>query len=466
MTEQPRDDLRGVAAASALWQRLQPVLEAEAEAAIDSRNGEAVDLPLKLDLVPLLTQLMLDTGALTREHVWYQSSERLLLGAIGLADNIPAEQHATLRRFCSKLSSRDLHLFHGQGAATSARATDGGSSTDGPPADPAQYMARNNFGAFSERTRVRHRPAHPPPGSDVVLPDVLNLFEGARLRGARAAWAPRHGAHKKNIALVLTFDGMGLGTGAHLEAETGEVWGFAASVRVAEARTYLEGSEREQASWRREHALVDEAVEVLGQVGDGSVVGHVGYWLQPKGLTGDDVARRLAPFLRKVGHVCEGCMLWGYETGADWTAILARCDLHCSQCALTSPSPPIPSHACHVHEASLCCLCRCDATDPVGGACPLHGRHYTERACSACIAKGVECVQFVILMVVGDSGGSQGGLIRKLACGTEVAGVAVFDTHGMTDTPHDVKSAVRTGMCNNSVRCPCAALVTSRPVPL
>jgi hypothetical protein len=198
--------------------------------------------------VPALTQLMLDTGALTREHVWYQSSERLLLGAIRQLDNIPAERHATLRRFCAKLSGRDLHLFHGQGAAAGPRAIDGGASTSSPPDNPAEYMSSHNFGAFTRRTTRRNRPAHPPLGSDVVLPDVLNLFEGARQRGA-CAWAPRHGARKRNIPLVLTFDGMGLGTGAHLEKATGEIWGFATRVRVAEARAYLKGGEREQAAW-------------------------------------------------------------------------------------------------------------------------------------------------------------------------------------------------------------------------
>ena len=322
-------------ASSQLWQNLAEVLGDDIDklSADVGSSSSTIHVPLKLDLVPALTQLMLDTGAMRRNHVWYQSSMRLLLGALGLADRIPAGAHDNLLRFCSKLSTRDLHLLHGQGAAHDAQAIGGGASR-APPADPAEFLARNNFGAFVKRTVIRHGPAHPAADEDVVLPDVLNLFAAARKHSHGASWAPRGGAHKKNIALVLTLDGMALRVGADLQEQTGEVWGFSTRVGLEDVREYLNSGEAEQERWRRDHPWIDEAIEVMGAVADYSVLGHVGFWLQPKGLDSSDVASRVAPFVRKVGHVCEGCMLWGFENDARWDEIMARCDLHCCEYVL------------------------------------------------------------------------------------------------------------------------------------
>ena len=367
------------------WQRVVSALQAEAERLADQAeaNGEPVQLPLKLDPVPALTQLMLDSGALTRDHVWYQSSEKLLFGALGVTTT--TEQHPTLLRFCQKLSTRDRHLFQGQGAALDPQAIGGDGAASNPPTNPAEYFDKTNFGAFSERTIDRHNPAHPrEPG--VVLPDVLNLFDAAK-RHSRAVWRPRHGANKLNIALVLTLDGMALRIGADLHDAAGDVWGFASRVGLADARAYLAMGEAEQERWREEHPLVEEAVEVMGVAADYSVIGHTGFWLQPKGFDARDVARSVAPFVRKVGHVCEGCMLWGFEMDQGWDAIMARCDLHCGRCDPTGAD----EEACEVHN----------------------GRHYSERAvparklkpiplslampeCSAVLARSLESAQHAL----------------------------------------------------------------------
>ena len=70
---------------------------------------------------------------------------------------------------------------------------------------------------------------------------------------------------------------------------------------------------------------------------------------------------------------------------------------------------------------------------------------------ASCCAAERECVQFHILVVVMDSGGEQGGFIRRATRREPMEGVRLYDAEVISDTPHDFKSAVRT-MCNNSVR--------------
>ena len=53
------------------------------------RLMDATDVHVELDRVPAMLQFALDSHAVERSHVQYQSMERWLLGAFGLADAEP-----------------------------------------------------------------------------------------------------------------------------------------------------------------------------------------------------------------------------------------------------------------------------------------------------------------------------------------------------------------------------------------
>ena len=459
------------------WDLVCEEIRKQAERVIREADGSpTVAMPLHLDPVPALMQLLLSTGQLSRDHVAYQSMKRLLFGAVGMLGALDEHDSENLRSFCESLKAvggaAALHLLHGQGAADDLHAVGRGAASAAAPSTPAEYLAKHNFGAFSTRTVVRGAPPHPVPEPDatVVLTDVLNLFAAAKKLSGRVSWGPAGHTKKMNIPLVLTLDGMLLRVGTDFEPETGGIYGFGSPVGLAEVRAYNAMTEPEKARWRADNPLVHEGVEVcrraaihahahthapsihtrmhthtcthtcpfhmhthppertaqvLGIVADGSVVGHIGFYFDAKERGGDAAAvgRRVTKVLRRVGHVCEGCMLWGLEHEKSWADITARCDLHCGEC---------------------------DGDDEQGG-CGIHGEHYTSRVCSMCRSKGCICVQFHVLVCVMDSGGEQGGFIRRTTRREPMEGVKLYDTEVMSDTPHDFKSAVR-AICNHSVR--------------
>jgi hypothetical protein len=72
-------------------------------ATIDSLTTSAgseteVHLPLKLDLLPAMLQYLLSTGQLSREHVAYQSLERLCLLALNKDDMMPTNHLSSATR--------------------------------------------------------------------------------------------------------------------------------------------------------------------------------------------------------------------------------------------------------------------------------------------------------------------------------------------------------------------------------
>ena len=252
------------------WQRWCAALAQEAETVSAEAEASAepfVCLPLKLDPVVAMMQFFLDTGQLSRHHLAYQSMDRLLRGAAGMLAP-GANEHHELRSFCETMKAvggtAALHLLHGQGAADDPHTVGAGAERSKAPTTPAEHFARHNFGAFSVSAVLRHMPPHPAADNDatVVLPDVLNLFAACKKVGRAVSWAPAGDVQKRNISLTLTLDGMKLRVGTDFEQAVGDVWGFGSRVGLAEVRAYNAMTEPEQARWRTENPLVQEAVEV------------------------------------------------------------------------------------------------------------------------------------------------------------------------------------------------------------
>eukprot|EP00966_Prymnesium_polylepis_P015138 349596-Prymnesium_polylepis.1 len=102
-----------------------------------------VQQPLQLDRVPAMLQFALDSNAVGREHVMYQSMERWLLAAFGMAAAEPDGHFDNLHSYCvaqhALFGSACCHLAHGPGATGGRRCE-----------TPADYLNTHNSGAFSE----------------------------------------------------------------------------------------------------------------------------------------------------------------------------------------------------------------------------------------------------------------------------------------------------------------------------
>ena len=59
----------------------------------------AVDVPLRLDVLPSVLQFLLSTRTGIEQHVAYQSLERLVLQDLGLGQIMPPERYDNLREF-------------------------------------------------------------------------------------------------------------------------------------------------------------------------------------------------------------------------------------------------------------------------------------------------------------------------------------------------------------------------------
>ena len=86
--------------------RLAEEMAAEAAAS----GSPLVELPLKLDDVPALMQMLLSTGQLSREHVAYQSMRRLLYGSVGMLDRLEDGAFENPRSFCESLKADLLQM--------------------------------------------------------------------------------------------------------------------------------------------------------------------------------------------------------------------------------------------------------------------------------------------------------------------------------------------------------------------
>ena len=182
-------------------------LMAAAARTFDTAQGTGVTLPVQLDRVPAMLQFALDSHAVGRDHVQYQSVERWLLGAFGMADAEPNGhfdnllEHGVVQR--ALFGAASCHLAHGPGFTDSYSCN-----------TPADYLHSHNSGSFSECTIKRGLPASAKPGPQLHC--LLNLFKDVRCNAGAVTYSPCEGC--LNTLVTIGYDGMNLGKGAMLIA--------------------------------------------------------------------------------------------------------------------------------------------------------------------------------------------------------------------------------------------------------
>lgn len=179
-------------------------------------------------------------------------------------------------------------------------------------------------------------------------------------------------------------------------------------------------SEPEQRQWRKENPLVTEAVEVMGALSDGSVKGHLGYFLDSKAHGSEAILSRLTDdVLAPLRGVCESCLRWAFEADKPWSAAIARCNLECSSCVLAAG---------------------------MGGECEDHGVHHTQVACQECRSAGRQCRRFWVQTAAMDVGGAALKAVKRATWRAEddTTAAKLGDTEVVSDLVHDAKSGGRT----------------------
>jgi len=133
-----------------------------------------VQLPLKLDVVPALTQLMLETGALSRDHVWYQSSEKLLLGALG-------ETTTAERDFVVDMEEQNQELYTG---------VRGSQGEGGNVSNSLRLNLRSNVAALRLDLSRLARLGVPENAMDVLNPKALTTMPNERFHIVQRLHSP------------------------------------------------------------------------------------------------------------------------------------------------------------------------------------------------------------------------------------------------------------------------------------
>ena len=109
-------------------------LMASAARSFDSAQSTSVRLPLQLDRVPTMLQFALDSHAVQRSHVMYQSMERWLLEGFGMAAAEPGGHFDNLMQYSiaqrALFGSSVTNFTHGPGntgrCATHPKSTSSG----------------------------------------------------------------------------------------------------------------------------------------------------------------------------------------------------------------------------------------------------------------------------------------------------------------------------------------------------
>eukprot|EP00966_Prymnesium_polylepis_P079368 1839215-Prymnesium_polylepis.1 len=190
----------------------------------DAVESPSVELPLRLDPVPAMLQFALDSHAVERSHVMYQSMNRWLLGAFGLADSQPDGTFDNLLEYGvahhALFGASCCHLAHGPG------------NTGGTCSTPADFFARHNSGQFSQYSVHDALPASTKPGPQLNY--LLNLFESVQSDAGAVTYSPCNGC--RNTLVNLGLDGMSLGKGSMADEQRLQAAGFEEPVDVEEAQ--------------------------------------------------------------------------------------------------------------------------------------------------------------------------------------------------------------------------------------
>jgi hypothetical protein len=262
----------------------------------DTAASAEVQLPVALDRVPAMLQFALDSHAVDRSHVMYQSMERWLLSGFGMAGSEPHGHFDNLLNFSvaqhAMFGAAACHFAHGPGAT-------GGS----PCSTPADYFNSHNSGCYSATTVDRALPASAKPGPQ--LPLLLNLFEDIRSDSRAVTYSPCEGC--LNTLINLSCDGMSLGKGCMVDEHLMHVTGFEEPIQIAEAKTVLAMDEEQLQVWLAEHPFLADAVEFICTAADNSASGNIGYLFVSSEGNHADVAKRLIGMLRPL-RTCYCCL--------------------------------------------------------------------------------------------------------------------------------------------------------------
>ena len=256
---------RAAAAATLFEERRAALLPAIDELPVT--GDDAVQLPLRLDLLPALLQYLISTGTNIENHVAYLSLERLCIRAVGRENLLPRERYSALHEFEKVLHAlfggACTHMLHGQGfGADIARtgAMDGRAAADAVDrTNPAIFLTYHNSGHHAHNTVQQALPA-----SDVYggaqMHALLNFYQDVRARASSVPFSPAEG-------LVVTLcdagvDGMMLGAGAMVDEHELAVFGLRRRVRYKEALRVLEMEDEERAQWYKDNPAVTSAVRV------------------------------------------------------------------------------------------------------------------------------------------------------------------------------------------------------------
>lgn len=268
---------------------------AAAARSFDSAESTVVQLPLHLDRVPAMLQYALESHAVQRSHVMYQSMERWLLEGFGMADAEHAGHFDNLREYGiaqrALFGSSCTNFTHGPGTTGSECNT------------TRAHFERHNSGQFSEKTIKRALPASALPG--VQLHCLLNFFEDVRCDSGNVTYAPSEGCL---VTLVnVATDGMSLGAGAMVDERNLQVIGFDEPIGIEVASEVLQMEDTELQAWTKQHPFLSDALEFIACAADNSVSGNLGYLFVPGKGTHADVARRLISMLRPL-RTCYCCL--------------------------------------------------------------------------------------------------------------------------------------------------------------
>ena len=290
----------------ALWEQLRVMSASAYDAAMeimttaaslfDATESSQVHLPLQLDRVPSMLQFALDSHAIERSHVMYQSMERWLLGAFGNNDAEPDGHFDNLLNYSvaqhSLCGAASCHFAHGPGA------------TAGRPCNtPSDYLNSHNSGVSSARTVQRALPANAKQG--VQLPLLLNLFEDVKQYSGAVTYSPCEGC--VNTLVNVGYDGLSLGKGVMVDGHLMQAIGFEEPIGVDEAARVLAMDDEELQAWTAKHPFLADGLEFIATAADNSISGNLGYIFVSAEGNHADVAKRLVRMLRPL-RTCYCCL--------------------------------------------------------------------------------------------------------------------------------------------------------------
>jgi len=335
-------------------------------------------LPFTLCPAAAALQLAHDLEYLTEDHVGVQAIYRLCLQVLGRESELKTLERSgkfrTLKEFCMS-----MHHHYGEGAVMLMHGKGMRGRTSG--ISRKEYAKTLNFGTYSHDSVRESLPEADNELGKPITHHLLNTYEAAF--GSPTTFIPV--PDKRVAVMTACSDGMVVKCGLEAAKVTGgqsQVFGLVEGpLSVAEVQSLLILSSAEQAKKILPRLATQVEVAMLCQAnGEGSRV--IGFNAAGNGGTKDDVISRLQQYFPVKS--CKSCIEEAYDQGLPIEVADAMCDMYCPGCANAYVTSGRIN--CEKHSGLL---------------------HWTQRRCTRCASRGIECFSFHIIAHSSDCGCAQ-----------------------------------------------------------